>query len=138
MTTIKRKILMNALKLFDSAVLICAFLSAAVFVLQKTHNVSATAFFEMRVKVQNFVLFAGLVILWHLIFQLLALYRSRRLSSRTRESADIVAATSLAALATLLAAWLFHIRMVTPLFLLAFWLESTVAIVSARLVLRLG
>lgn len=138
MSSPKRRILLNGLKLFDLGIMIFAFLSAAVFVLHRTNDIGAAEFFAMRVKIQNFVLFAILLMVWHLIFCLFGLYTSRRLSSRSSEAIDIVFASTIGASILFVAAVLFHIRMATPLFLLSFWIEVTVLSVSARLLLRLA
>jgi exopolysaccharide biosynthesis polyprenyl glycosylphosphotransferase len=75
---------------------------------------------------------------WHLIFSLSALYASRRLSNRRDEVVDVIKATSLGAVVIFVAAFVFSIRMITPFFLLVFWLTSTLLTVSARLVLRMA
>jgi exopolysaccharide biosynthesis polyprenyl glycosylphosphotransferase len=135
MTTLKRRLFLNALKLFDVAVMIGAFLSAAVIVLHRSDDISAAAFFTMRVRVQNFVLFAFLLLVWHLILCFFGLYASRRFSSRKRELRDIIAATSIGTLIILLAGVLFRIRMATPLFLFSFWIGATLLTASSRLLL---
>lgn len=136
MNSPKNKILLSGLKVLDSVVMITAFLSAAVFVLHRRDDISTAEFFAMRVKLQNFVLFAVLLLLWNLIFRLLGLYRSRRLSSRSSEAFDVVIASSVGVLLIFVAALLFHISMVTPLFLLSFWIGVAVLTVSVRLLLR--
>lgn len=138
MSSPKRRILLNGLKLFDLGVMIFAFLSAAVFVLHRTNDISAADFFAMRVKIQNFALFAILLLVWHLILRLFGLYTSRRLSTRSSEAIDIVIASTIGVSILFFAALLFHIRMATPWFLLSFWIEVTVSTISARLVLRVA
>ena len=136
MTNARRRLLMNGLKFFDLSLMIAAFLLAALFVLQQSRNVAPAAFFEMRVKIHNFVIFFGFVVLWHAIFRLFGLYTSRRLSSRGREVIDVISATSLGTSIVLFAAILFRIQLVTTTFLVVFWLSSTLATVCGRLMLR--
>ena len=71
----------------------------------------------MRVKIQNFAIFSLLVFAWHLIFSLSGLYASRRLSNRRGEIVDVIKATSLGTFVILLGAIVFHITLVTAVFL---------------------
>src|SRR5947207_2801655 len=96
MTNARRKLLLNALKLFDLGLMISVFLLTALLVLhQQNRNVTAAEFFSMRVKIHNFAIFSVFLLIWHLIFSLLGLYASRRLSGRGREVVDVIKATSL-------------------------------------------
>ena len=134
---LRRRILLNAFKLLDLVVMVVAF-SVATWVsyYQIGWTVSFTQFIDMRVKVQNFALFLGLMAAWHLTFVLLGLYSSRRLSSRWAEAADIVKATCFGTVLLLVDSALFQIRLATPAFLAAFWLASTGLTLGSRLVLR--
>ncbi len=136
MTNLRRRLLMNALKMFDLGVMVSAFLLAAVFVLHQTRNVSPTEFFSMRVKIQNLAIFSAFVGLWYVIFCSWGLYTSRRLSNGTREVVEIAAATFLGTSAILFGAVIFHIKLVTAGFLLVFWLASTMMTACSRLTLR--
>ena len=90
----------------------------------------------MRVKIQNFVIFSLFMAVWHLIFKLSGLYASRRLSNRRGEVVDVIKATSLGTFVILVGAVVFHTKLVTMLFLAVFWLVSTCAVISSRLLLR--
>jgi len=72
----------------------------------------------------------------HVIFSLSGLYRSRRLSDRGKELVDVTKATFLCTLAVLIGAFVFRIKMVTPLFLIVFLLVGTASAVASRLILR--
>ncbi|MGB8967868.1 MAG: hypothetical protein WCC16_03605, partial [Candidatus Sulfotelmatobacter sp.] len=121
----RRDILLNALKLFDMAVVVLAFGPATVPTSGVGHTISLADFFSMRVKVGNFIIFLGLLILWHALFSMSGLYASRRLSDRIVELADIMKATSLGTLLLAGVSLLFHIRMATPAFVVVFWALST-------------
>lgn len=136
MNNVGRKLLLNALKLFDLGLMILAFMAAVLAVLYHSHTVSIVRFFSIRVKIQNLLIFFLFLFAWHLIFSLSALYTSRRLSNRRDEVVDVIKATSLGVLVIFVGASAFSIRMITPLFLLVFWLTSMLLTVSARLVLR--
>jgi exopolysaccharide biosynthesis polyprenyl glycosylphosphotransferase len=132
----RRKLLMNALKIVDLGLMIVVFLSASLIVLRQTSNISTTEFFSIRVKIQNFAVFSIFILVWHAAFNLAGLYASYRLSSRSREVMNIVMATSLGTSVVLGGAVVLHIKMVTPLFVLVFWLTITFATVSNRFILR--
>jgi exopolysaccharide biosynthesis polyprenyl glycosylphosphotransferase len=138
MSNARRKLLLNAFRLFDSGLMILAFMVAALVVLHQTHGVTITEFFSMRVKIQNFAIFSLLVLAWNLIFTLSGLYVSRRLSNRRGEIVDVIKATSLGTFVILLGAIVFHITLVTAVFLALFWLVSTCTTVISRLLLRVS
>lgn len=126
---------MDAFKLFDLAVMMFSFLLAMVTVYHGS-RVSLEQFFSMRVKVQNFVLFCCLLVVWHIVLKALGLYESWRLSSHRAELARVLKATSLAALIILVLAAAFRVRLVTPGFVLVFWAATSVTEVLSRLALR--
>jgi exopolysaccharide biosynthesis polyprenyl glycosylphosphotransferase len=138
MSNFRRKLLLDAFKLFDLGLMVLAFIVAALAVLHQNRDVSATEFFSMRVKVQNVAIFSLLVLTWHLIFSFSGLYASRRLSDRRKELFDVTKATFLGTLVVLIGATVFRIELVTPLFLIVFSLVSTSSAVSSRLILRAG
>jgi exopolysaccharide biosynthesis polyprenyl glycosylphosphotransferase len=137
MSNVRRQMLLNALKLFDLGLMMIAFLTAALPVLHQSRGVSFAEFFSMRVKVENFIIFSLLILCWHFCFSLFGLYHSRRFSSRINESADVVKATSVGTLAILAGAVVFHVRLVTPLFLATFWLVATAANIASRFLMRM-
>jgi|HubBroStandDraft_2_1064218.scaffolds.fasta_scaffold02533_1 exopolysaccharide biosynthesis polyprenyl glycosylphosphotransferase len=136
MSNARRKLLLNALKLSDLTLMILAFMVAALAVLHQSRTLTITEFFSMRVKIQNFAIFSLLVFAWHLIFSLSGLYASRRLSNRRGEVVDVIKVTSLGTFVILLGAIVFHIKLVTAVFLAVFWLVSTCTTVVSRLLLR--
>ena len=77
--TNRRQFLISAHKIFDLLVMVLAFAAASAAVLFQTTGITFEEFISMRVKVQNFILFSGLLLTWHLIFLSFGLYQSRRL-----------------------------------------------------------
>lgn len=132
----RRRILVDALKLFDLSVMVVAFALATVPSWGVGRTISAADFFSMRVKLGNLIIFLGLLLLWHLFFSGFGLYGSHRLSSRLSESFDIVRATALSAAVVLVAASLFNIRMVSLRYVGVFFAFCTVLLVASRLILR--
>jgi exopolysaccharide biosynthesis polyprenyl glycosylphosphotransferase len=134
--TLRRQLLLNTMKLFDLLLMVLAFGLAALAVSSAT-PVSPTEFFSMRVKIGNFVIFFGLLFVWHIIFTLFGMYTSHRLVGRWDEVADTIKATSVGAFAITLAAVVFRITMARPVFLVVFWASATVMAVSSRVLLRI-
>ena len=91
---------------------------------------------SIRLKVVNFLLFLCFLLLWHFIFTWAGLYRSRRLSSPIRESWDVLKATSLGSIAVLTVGFLLRIELITPRFMITFWVICTLLTVVSRLVIR--
>jgi exopolysaccharide biosynthesis polyprenyl glycosylphosphotransferase len=136
MGNIRRQILLNVFKLFDMVIMVAAFGAATVLMLRANQSVTVAEFFEMRVKIGNFLIFAGLLVVWHLLFSTFGLYASRRLSRRSAEIVDSLKATFCATLLLGVGVVVFHIKMATPLFLAAFWVLSSFLMVLSRLILR--
>ncbi len=136
MRATRSQMLLTALKVLDVILMSLSFLAAAVLVFHISGAISFTHFFSMRIKIQNFILFSGLVVVWHLTFSFLGLYRSQLLTPGPARLADSVAATSVATLCTGLAKLLFTIRMVNPIFLVVLWAASSVTVLSSRFLVR--
>lgn len=133
----RRKLLANALRLFDLSVMIMSFIVAALVVLPYGHNPHLVELLSIRIKVQNFAIFSLFVVSWYCIFHSMGLHASQRLSKRRDELIDIIWATSLGTLVIVAGALVFRIALVTPLFLLAFWLTGTGSSIAGRLSMRL-
>ena len=136
MSSFRRQILMVAFKLSDMLIMIGSFMAATMMVSYRIDAISFDQFLHMRIKVVNFVLFVSLLLLWHTIFSMFGLYRSRRLSLVKKEIKDIVKATSLGTFAIYILSILFHMEMVNPVFLISFWAGSTMITILTRLVMR--
>jgi len=136
MTTIRRQILLYAVKLFDLVLMVGSFLLATLLIVRGSGAMSLSDFFAMRIKVGNFVLFCALLVLWHASFSGFGLYNSRRLSSCTADAVDTFGATTVGTLLIAVAAVAFRIRMISPGFLLVFWATATTVMVSQRLFLH--
>lgn len=132
----RRQALLTAFKLFDVVLMVVAFGLATLPVLYETDGASITSFLAMRIRVNDFLIFLGLLTVWHVTFSSFGLYLSHRLDRPRSEMISVIKATSLATGIMLVAALLFHISMVTPVFLTVFWSVSTTLVVISRLTLR--
>jgi exopolysaccharide biosynthesis polyprenyl glycosylphosphotransferase len=136
MTSFRRQILLKMFMLLDPSLLTLSFLVAAIRIWQLTGFTSFAAFFSMRIKLSNLVVFLSLFYCWHLIFSVFGLYGSRRLADRKEEAVVVLKATSAGALALGFLAAFFRVRMITPALIAMFWIVGTLTIILARLVLR--
>lgn len=135
MNNARRQALLALFKIFDLVVMVAAFALGAVPLLYRS-GLTFSEFFSMRIKVQNFVVFVGLLCTWHIILTSFSLYKTRRLVPREFEILDALKATSLCTFAMAAAALLFHIRMVDVPFLVILWGASSLLIMSTRLLLH--
>jgi exopolysaccharide biosynthesis polyprenyl glycosylphosphotransferase len=122
--------------LFDLGILVASYGVAAVRIWHLTAFSSLTSFVSMRIKMQNFLLFLGLVCAWHVIFFAFGLYGSKRLGDRKKELVDVLRATTVAALVLGLAAAIFRVQMITLVFIVVFWAVSSLMLILSRLLMR--
>jgi len=132
----RRRLLLKLWKVIDLLIMSSVFVLAVLPVLDGGREVSFAEFLSMRIKVENFLLFSGLLGVWHILFVSSGVYQSQRLVSRREELTRVFAATSTAALCLGLLSVVFRIRMVTPIYLLVFWLLTVATVMASRLVLR--
>lgn len=132
----RRRILLTLFKLLDLAIMAGSFGLATIPILNQSQAVSFSEFFSLRVTIQNFIIFLGFILAWHLLFATLGLYQSRRLAATRSEIFDTLKGTSLGTAVIAIAAVLFQIRMVNATFLASFWIISSSAEVASRLALR--
>jgi exopolysaccharide biosynthesis polyprenyl glycosylphosphotransferase len=124
------------MKVFDLASVLFAFGLATVVVSQRS-AVTLAEFLEMRVKIQNFIVFAIMLLVWHQIYILFGMYASRRLSARWDETLDVLKAASLGTMVIFVAHMLLRISLMTPEFLGVFWLATVATTLAGRVVMRL-
>ena len=136
MNEARRRFLLNSLKLYDLGLIVVSFYLATFLLVHAAHNVSLHDFLAMRVKLSNFFIFGFALFLCHTAFSFCGLYESRRLSTRLAESIDAVKATAFSTACLALVSALFSVRMITPQFLLVFWLTSSFAVIASRLSLQ--
>lgn len=136
MTNFRRQILLKTFMVFDPGILAFSYVLAAARIWHLTAFSSLAAFLTMRIKVPNLLLFLGLFYSWHVIFSAFGLYESRRLGDRKQEVADILKATSVAALVLGIVAAIFRVRMITVVFIIVFWFISSLILILCRLLMR--
>jgi exopolysaccharide biosynthesis polyprenyl glycosylphosphotransferase len=136
MNEAKRRVVLSGLKLFDVSQLIVAFGLATILAVRWDQSVGLEQFFSVRVKLSNCVAFGSILLTWHVILSLCGLYESKRLSARFIEIIEVLKATALSSAVLAVLAELLRIKMITPRFLLAFWVLGSFLLVASRLTLR--
>jgi exopolysaccharide biosynthesis polyprenyl glycosylphosphotransferase len=132
----RRILLQQAFKLIDILIMCLSFFLAAIVAFYEIGDISLSNFLSMRIKLQNFIGFACFLYAWSLLFHLFLLYHSRRFLGLRDELADIVKATTCGTLTLAIATALFRIALITPNFLIVFWIVSTILTCTSRLVIR--
>ncbi|HMD33109.1 MAG TPA: sugar transferase [Candidatus Acidoferrales bacterium] len=138
MDEVRRRILVNLLKVFDLWLLTLSFAAAAILVASVEQRVPLAEFLSLRVKLSNCLIFAVILIAWHGMLRLCGLYRSRSLSTREVAVLQVSKATALTTACLATGGALFSISIVTPRFLVIFCALATVFLVASRLALRMA
>ena len=136
MTNFRRQVLTKTFMMVDLGILALSFMLAAVEVWHLAAFSSFALFISIRVKVLNILLFLGLFYAWHLIFCEFGLYGSRCLGDRKQEVVEVLKATSVAVIVLAVVAPIFRVRMITPAFIVVFWIISSVSLILCRLLMR--
>jgi exopolysaccharide biosynthesis polyprenyl glycosylphosphotransferase len=137
MTSFRRQFLVKLFILSDLAIMAGSFVLAGLPESYFGAHVSFASFLSMRIKLQNVLVFLAVLTVWHITFSAVGLYQSKRLEARRNEMTDVLTAASVGTLLLVVAGVLFRIRMITPIFLVGFWVISSSAMVAYRLLLRL-
>src|SRR5260370_19466284 len=136
MNEARRLFQLSSLKAFDLAALILSFGLATILSASASGEASLVEVLSVKVKLWNFVIFLVLLALWHLIFTMCGLYKSKRLSTRWEESIDAAKGVVLASVSLMVASRFLRLRMFTAVFLIFFWACSTAILLLGRLVTR--
>ncbi len=132
----RRRFLLLLLKSVDLGLLVLSFALATIFIADADTSVSLPDFLSMRVKLSNCVTSLVLLVVWHGVFSLCGLYRSRRLSSMLADAIDITKASALSTAGLGLAAIVFSIGMVKVSFLLLFFSFTLFFVFASRVFLK--
>jgi exopolysaccharide biosynthesis polyprenyl glycosylphosphotransferase len=125
------------LKVFNLGLMVVAFgIGTVLEVWQQGGGLTLSSFLSMRVKLVNFLTFTAILFVWHAIFSLCGQYQSQRLASRRAMLTDAAIATTIASIFLAVFVGVFRISMITPRFLLLFWICSSVLVAGARVLIR--
>jgi exopolysaccharide biosynthesis polyprenyl glycosylphosphotransferase len=129
--------LLNLLKIIDLLIVISSFGLTTILTVHAQKNVSLAGFLSMRTRISNFLIFLSILYIYHLVFRMFGLYRSRRLSTRRAELADILKATTLSSALFVVISAILSIRMVTVPFVLIFWVITILVLCGSRVAFRI-
>lgn len=132
----RRYFLLNSFKVLDLVLLVFSFGLATIVIVHTTERISLAHFLSIRVKLSNCAIFGLTLLFWHGIFSQFGLYESKRLSTTVAETMDVLKALTLSIAVLLGIARLFPIVMVTPRFVILFWLISSVLLPVFRVGVR--
>ncbi len=135
MTEARRRLLLNALKLFDLA-LVTAALALSVTLVFARPGLPLADLLSVRIKLANLLLFGATVVAWHVVFSLCGMYGSKRLSTRSREMVEALKATTLCTICLASVTGIFGVSITTPRFIAVFWILSSSCVVVGRAFLR--
>ena len=137
MKTQARVFLLHIFKLYDLLVMGCSFGAAAIIVQRHNDVFFAHQFLTMRLQILNFLIFLCWLLLWHVIFSSLHLYKSKRVYTKWgREILDVAKAVSLGTIGIMLSGLVFQIEIITLDFVVVFWVLCTVITIASRLMMR--
>ena len=128
--------LINLLKVFDLVLVTLSFGVATILAAYSDNRVSIEEFLSLRVKLSNCVIFVAFLLIWHCLLRSYGLYRSKKVPTREADILEAMKAITLSTACLASGAVLFHIRLVTPLFLILFWSFGTVLVAVSRIALR--
>jgi exopolysaccharide biosynthesis polyprenyl glycosylphosphotransferase len=137
MDSLKRRLLLDAVRVADVLVMASAFATALVVTAEQASPHNPAEFLAVRIKVSNALLFLGLMFAWHLTFRVRGLYRSRRVGLVVSEWWDVAKAVALGTLLLSGLALLLRLQAVDRGFLLAFFVTSLVGTILTRSLLRM-
>lgn len=129
-----REVLNRFVKLMDVGAAVAAFTTAGLLIYPLG---SVGRIFSLRVSVSNAILFACLLVLWHLCFTLARLYRPQRTRETSRELVHVLRGVTLATGVLVLWRVLFDIQLLSPRFFVLFWALGVLLLGTFRTSLRL-
>jgi exopolysaccharide biosynthesis polyprenyl glycosylphosphotransferase len=133
---LKRRFLLNCLRIADVGVMAIAFAVAFVLSGQTSAVGDLGDFLAMRIKLVNFAFFAAWALTWHLVFRYFGLYRSRRVGLMTAEWWDITKAVSIGTVFLAGVALVFDLTAVNRVFLATFFVVGLLGTIIVRTCLR--
>jgi len=113
-----------------------SFLVAASAVMSEVDGVPFTQFLSIRISIINFIIFMGFTLIWYIVQDLSGAYYVRRLTIKPKEIIINIEITSVGSLFLLIYSVILNIKLVTPLFMLVFWLMTTSLAILSRIVVK--
>jgi exopolysaccharide biosynthesis polyprenyl glycosylphosphotransferase len=124
------------LQISDTCSLVLAFALASLLGPYRVGTLSLEVFLSLRLKIVNFALFLGLLLVWWLIFRAVGAFDPSRQPLGRSGGLRVVVATALCTLVLGAASIPLNIEVVTPLSLVTFCVATSVLALGARGLLR--
>ncbi len=137
MHPVRRQIGSMALKIFDLSVMIFCFFFASYLVNASAEYTSFIDLLSIRISVQNFLVFAGIIAAWHVIFSQSGIYEKYRLSTLRSLILDIFKIAFFSTLVLLALKIIFGIRVFNVTYLGTFWGLVCALTIAGRIAIRL-
>jgi len=137
MVPLRRQLVFFALKTFDLIMMIFSFFLSLYIVNASVDYNSFIEILSMRVSVKNFLIFSGIVVIWHIIYTRSGLYSKYRLSSIRSIAKNILWIVSFSTLLLFLLKILFSISMINWEFLVVFWGLNCSLMILGRLAIKM-
>jgi exopolysaccharide biosynthesis polyprenyl glycosylphosphotransferase len=131
-----RKFMFRVVMLVDIALLMVSFGLAVAVTSGAEIGTTLTSLFATRVSLFSCALFTLAVLTGHSVLVLCDLYQSKRMSSRSAETIEVLRAMTLLTICLWCEGKLFLVSDTTKHFLLTFWAIGTLLLVVMRLLLR--
>jgi exopolysaccharide biosynthesis polyprenyl glycosylphosphotransferase len=134
----RRHIVNHLMKIFDLFVLAASFGFATVVLNSSATEIRLAALLSIPIRLDNILLFGGILIVWHELFSMCGLYVSKRLTRRRDQISEVCKATLLSTAILIIWAKLFHIAMIrsTMIFSVSFWIFCTLVMITGRMMAR--
>jgi exopolysaccharide biosynthesis polyprenyl glycosylphosphotransferase len=88
------------------------------------------------ITIRNLISLSLLFITWHAFFQFLAVYNTRRIGLKTQDILDVLKVSSIATFVLLVFSNIFWITFADKSFICAFWIGSSIAVLTARIIYK--
>ncbi len=150
---IRRRFLVKILQFMDLGVLVLSFSLATIAVHYHIVQVQFKEFLTVRLSLTNVLIFLSFFVAWHLCFLAFGLYHSKRLAPRWSQVIDTIKATSAGTVIIFIIGFIFKVELISPvynrlsiypykiilispIFLIVFWLVSSSITLLGRLTLQ--
>ena len=133
----RRTVLFALYKFSDIVILICSLAAAIVVSGYEGMPSTLNELLSAQITIQNLIVIIIAISTWHVIFQLLGLYETKRMGSRIQECIDIIKATSLGTFFVTSFMSIFYAQVFAGIFVFLLWVLSTLSTITARMTMRL-
>jgi exopolysaccharide biosynthesis polyprenyl glycosylphosphotransferase len=137
MHELRRRILLNLIRVADLTVMAIAFCVGLLIAGRALNDAgSLSEFLAVRITLLNFLFFLLWLVAWHIILKSFGLYQTRRAGVLAAEWWGVTKATVVGTLLLSFAGTMFNFSVITPSFLLSFFVAALLGTIISRFLLR--